>query len=191
MVRTLPGTTIEVDESRFAQGSVILDSLFLAGGLTLAQVSQLTGLEPHMVQNWVKRGFLPPPRDRRYNKDQFCRLALINMLRGCLRLDQVTALLSYLNGSLAKESDDIIDDSALYAYVLRLALWAEGEPLASRGEWEARCREVLADYQGPYPEARDKVAQGLRVILTAYASNRLREVAQLLGRELWEGSETG
>lgn len=191
MVRTLPGTTIEVDESRFAEGGVILESLFLAGGLTLAQVSQLTGLEPHMVQNWVKRGFLPPPRGRRYNKDQFCRLALINMLRGCLRLDQVTALLSYLNGSLAKESDDIIDDSALYVYVLRLALWAEGEPLASREEWAARCQEVLADYHGPYPEARDKVAQGLRVILTAYASNRLREVAQILGRELWEGSEKG
>lgn len=188
MVRTLPGTTIEVDDSRFADGGVILESLFLAGGLTLAQVSQLTGLEPHAVQNWVKRGFLPPPRDRRYNKDQFCRLALINMLRGCLRLDQVTALLSYLNGSLAKESDDIIPDSALYIYVLRLALWAEREPLADRAAWAAKCREVLFDYQGPDPAAKDKVAQGLRVILTAYASNRLREVAQLLGRELWEGS---
>lgn len=191
MVRTLPGTTIEVDESRFPEGGAILESLFLAGGLTLAQVSQLTGLEPHMVQNWVKRGFLPPPKGRRYNKDQFCRLALINMLRGCLRLDQVTALLSYLNGSLAEEWDDIIDDSRLYGYVLRLALWAEGEGLSRREVWREKCDEVLADYAPPYPEARDKVAHGLRVILTAYASNRLREMAQLLGRELWEGSEKG
>lgn len=190
MVRTLPGTTIEVDESRFHDGGAILDSLFLAGGLTLAQLSQLTGLESHMVQNWVKRGFLPPPKGRRYNKNQFCRLALINMLRGCLRLDQVTALLSYLNGSLVKESDDIIADSQLYGYVLRLALWAEREPLADRASWQAKCREVLSDYQAPCPGAEERVAQGLRVILTAYASNRLREVAQLMGRELWEGSET-
>lgn len=190
MVRTLPGTTIEVDESRFQDGGTILDSLFLAGGLTLAQLSQLTGLESHMVQNWVKRGFLPPPKGRRYSKNQFCRLALINMLRGCLRLDQATALLSYLNGSLVKESDDIIADSQLYGYVLRLALWAEREPLADRASWQAKCQEVLADYQPPCPGAEERVAQGLRVILTAYASNRLREVAQLMGRELWEGSET-
>lgn len=189
MVRTLPGTTIEVDERRFQDGGMILEPLFLAGGLTLAQLSQLTGLEPHMVQNWVKRGFLSPPKGRRYSKDQFCRLALINMLRGCLRLDQVTALLSYLNGSLVKESDDIIADSQLYGYVLRLALWAEREPLADRDCWREKCREVLADYQEPWPGAKERVAQGLRVILTAYASNRLREVAQLMGRELWEGSE--
>lgn len=189
MVRVLPGTTIELSEERWDEGPALLDSLFLAGGLTLGQVAQLTGLEPHVIQNWVKRGFLAPPKNRRYTQRQFCRVALIHMLRGCFQLDTVTGLLSYLNGSLALESDDIIDDSQLYRCVLRLTLRAEREPLAGREQWDAWCREALADYTGPYPGAAGRVAQGLRVILTAYAAARLRERAEGLWRTLQEGSD--
>lgn len=189
MVRNLPGTTIEVAEERWGEAPALLDSLFLAGGLTLSQVAQLTGLEAHVIQNWVKRGFLAPPKNRRYTQRQFCRVALIHMLRGCFQLDTVTGLLSYLNGSLALESDDIIDDSQLYRYVLLLTLRAEQNPLADKGVWEGWCREVLSDYTGPYPGAADRVAQGLRVILTAYAAARLRQTADGMWRSLQEGSD--
>ena len=37
--------------------------MFLAGGLTLSQVCQISGLEPYTVQNWVKRGFLSNPTE--------------------------------------------------------------------------------------------------------------------------------
>lgn len=189
MIRTLPGTTIEVSQERWDEAPALLDSIFLAGGLTLSQVAQLTGLEPYVIQNWVKRGFLAPPVARRYTQRQFCRVALIHMLRGCFQLDTVTGLLSYLNGSLALESDDIIDDSQLYRYVLLLAPRAEAQPLADRATWEDWCREVLADYTGPYPGAKARVAQGLRVILTAHAAARLRERADGMWRELQEGSD--
>lgn len=190
MIRPLPGTTIELDEARWAQGGAILDSLFLAGGLTLSQVAQLTGLEAHVIQNWVKRGYLPPPKGRRYSRSQFCRVALINMLRGCFRLEQAAALLSYLNGSLADQSDDIIDDSQLYLYVLRLAQRAQAEPMAGREVWAAWHREVLAGYRGPYPGAEARVAKGLQVILAAYTAAQLRQRADALCKNLLsEGSD--
>lgn len=189
MVRTLPGTTIEVSEERWDQAPGVLDSLFLAGGLTLSQVAQLTGLEPYVIQNWVKRGFLAPPKNRRYTQRQFCRVALINMLRGVLQLDAITGLLSYLNGSLVLESDDIIGDDELYRCVLRMIPPTERDPLAGREVWDSWCREALGRYTGPYPGAERRVAQGLRVILTAYAAGRLKREADGLWRQIQEGSD--
>lgn len=112
----------------------------------LSQVSQLTGLEPHVIQNWVKRGFVSPPRNKRYSRNQFSRIALINMLKDCLRLDQITRLLSYLNGHLDDESDDIIDESRLYTYITRLVFQAERSPWpggSSGGRGAPRCWRTM------------------------------------------------
>ena len=89
MIGILPGTTIEADPAREGAAEGILSSLFMAGGLVLSQVSQLTGLEPHMIQNWVKRGFVSPPRNKKYTRRQFCRIVIINMLRDSLPLERI------------------------------------------------------------------------------------------------------
>ena len=180
MIGTLPGTTVETDLSREDAAEALLSPLFLAGGLMLSQVSQLTGLEAHTIQNWVKRGFVSPPVGKRYSRNQFCRIATINMLKDCLRLDQITRLLSYLNGHLDDESDDIIDDSRLYTYITRLVFRAERSPMAGRLEWRDWCVQVLEDYDEPYPGARERVSRGLRVIVTAYAAARLKGNAERL-----------
>lgn len=186
MMGTLPGTTVETDLSRNDAAEALLSPLFLAGGLMLSQVSQLTGLEPHVIQNWVKRGFVSPPRNKRYSRNQFSRIALINMLKDCLRLDQITRLLSYLNGHLDDESDDIIDESRLYTYITRLVFQAERSPMAGREQWRAWCAQVLEDYDEPYPGARERVWRGLQVIVTAYASARLKTEAERMLKSLDE-----
>ena len=61
MAKTLPGTTIAVDWNKPEEAETLLNSLFLAGGLMLSQVASLTGLEPYVIQNWVRRGFVAPP----------------------------------------------------------------------------------------------------------------------------------
>ena len=66
MTWTLPGTTITAQREEADKTGVLFDSLFLAGGLTLSQVSSITGLEPYAIQNWVKRGFLSAPKAKRY-----------------------------------------------------------------------------------------------------------------------------
>lgn len=65
---TLPGTVLSVDADRPQAAEEVFSSLFLAGGLVLSQVTQVTGLEPYIIQNWVRRGFLAPPKQRKYTR---------------------------------------------------------------------------------------------------------------------------
>lgn len=184
MTGVLPGTTIETDLSRDDAAQSLLSPLFLAGGLVLSQVAQLTGLEPYVIQNWVKRGFVSPPKNKKYSKRQFCRIATINLLKDCLRLDQITRLLSYLNGNLEDESDDLIDDFELYTYITRLVFRLERSPQVGREHWQDWCVQVLEGYREPYPGARDRVRRGLQVVLTAYAAARLKGRAERMLKAL-------
>lgn len=184
MASYLPGTTIEVDQDRPDAAEALLSPLFLAGGLTLSQVAQLTGLEPHMIQNWVRRGFVSPPQQKRYSRRQFSRILLIGMLRDCMQLDKICSLLSYVNGDLDDESDDLIDDWQLYCYAARLIFRAHGHPLTEQDTLRQWCAEVLTDYQEPQPGARKRVERCLCIILTAYLAARLKQEADALLAQL-------
>lgn len=179
MVSILPGTALEVDLERKDAADTMLSSLFLTGGLVLSQVSLLTGLEPHTIQNWVKRGFLPPPVKKKYSRRQVCRLFIINMLRDSMQIDRICRLLSYVNGRLDDEGDDIIDDSALYLHIVALTA-RMGDEIPSPGQLHEWCGEVLSEYREPYVGARARVAAALEIILTAWLASCLRNRADLL-----------
>ena len=51
----IPGTILTADREQPASAETQLRALFLAGGMVRSQVTALTGLESHAVQNWVKR----------------------------------------------------------------------------------------------------------------------------------------
>ena len=169
---TLPGTTIAAHREDADKTRQQFDALFLAGGLTLSQVSSITGLEPYAVQNWVKRGFLSPPKAKRYDQEQVCRIILINMLKGTLALEQITHMLSYVNGNLADDGDDLIDDAVLYFMFVRLA--ARARHIGGSQQWDEAVESVLTDYREPVPGARERVRKVLRTMLTAWVANRLR-----------------
>ena len=173
----IPGTVL-TGSREYSEAQI--SAMFLAGGMVRSQVAAATGLEAHAVQNWVKRGFLSPPVGKRYTCRQFCRIAIINMLKGVLSMEKICALLSYVNGKLDTESDDAIDDSQLYFAFLRVA--ARLRDLASDQTALGKAiEESLSDYREPFPGARERVEQVLRVMLTAWASAQLqREAAALL-----------
>ena len=102
---TLPGTVLSVDADRPQAAEEVFSSLFLAGGLVLSQVTQVTGLEPYIIQNWVRRGFLAPPKQRKYTRRQLSRILMINVLKSTLSIEQICKLLSYINGALDDEGD--------------------------------------------------------------------------------------
>ena len=158
----LPGTVLEVDGSRPEAADELFSSLFVTGGLVLSQVCQITGLEPYAVQNWVKRGFLAPPVKKKYNRRQLSRIIIINMLKTALPMESICRILSYVNGQLDDESDDII--------------------AANRDTWPPRGLQetldaVLSGYQEPCPGARHRVADALEVMLTAWFSSQLQKQA--------------
>ena len=179
---TIPGTTLEGKRDNADRTDGLFQSMFLAGGLTLSQVSSVTGLESHTVQNWVKRGFLAPPRNKRYNMEQVCRIIIINMLKGALPLEQICSLISYINGSLTDESDDIIDDAVLYFKFVSLA--ARARHIGGSTEWGEAIEEVMANYAEPFPGAKKKVTKVLRIMLTAWIAARLKDQADSMIAEL-------
>ena len=178
----IPGTTLEGLRSNADRTDGLFQSMFLAGGLTLSQVASITGLETYTVQNWVKRGFLPPPQNKRYNMEQVCRIIIINMLKGALPLEQICSLISYINGSLTDESDDIIDDTVLYFKFVSLA--ARARHIGGSKEWGEALEEVMENYTEPYPGAREKVTKVLRIMLTAWIASRMKDQADRMIAEL-------
>lgn len=179
---TLPGTTLVGQRCRADRTEELFGSMFLAGGMVLSQVASVTGLEPYTVQNWVKRGFLPPPKNKRYDMGQVCRIVNINMLKGALPLERICSLLTYINGDLADESDDLIDDTALYFMFVKLA--ARARELGSTEEWNQAIDEVLADYAEPIPGARERIRKVLRIMLTAWIATRMRQQAEEMLEQL-------
>lgn len=185
MNECLPGTVLTVAKRQPEAAEELLRSLFLTGGLVLSQVSQVTGLEPYTVQNWVKRGFLAPPERKKYSRRQLSRVIIINMLKNALTMDQICQLISYVNGQLDDESDGTIDDSVLYSYFLRL-IWQQPEGTLSQSEGIEDILPVLEDFTEPVPGAKEHIAQVLAVMRTAWAAATLRERAEQMMKALCE-----
>ena len=181
MISTLPGTTIEVHLKR-GVSNTILGNIFMTGGLMMSQVSQLTGLEPYIIQNWVKRGYLSSPKNKMYSRRQFCRIVTINMLKDSLQIETITKLLSYINGVLSDESDDIIDDSILYdMYIDVLAELADD---VEESSLEKSIEGVLTDYVEPYVGAKKRLSKVLKIMFWANKAVEMKKRAEIILAEL-------
>ena len=173
MMWTIPGTVLHADRREAEMIPQQLEALFFGGGITLSQVTAITGLEAHTVQNWVKRGFLTSPVGKRYTLRQLCRILNINMLRGAMPIERICRLLSHVNGQLDDESDDMIDDSELYFMFVQLA--ARLKELYDPESVELVLDKHLADYEEPVPGARERVREILRIMLTAHLAARMMQ----------------
>ncbi|MBQ8533779.1 MAG: DUF1836 domain-containing protein [Clostridia bacterium] len=178
MATILPGTTIEVAQLKNGSSRQMFDGIFAAGGITLSQVSVMTGLEPYHIQNWVKRGYVSPPQKRQYSKNQFARIVIINMLRETLQIDRICGLLGYINGKLYDESDDLIDDSELYHMYTDM--------IASKGVSGneqtviAAAEDAVSGYNEPIPGAKSRLIKILQVMTYAHYASLYRKQAEEL-----------
>ena len=179
MMWTIPGTVLQAERSQAEQISQQLEALFIGGGITLSQVTAITGLETHTIQNWVKRGFLTSPKAKRYTLRQLCRILNIHMLHGSMPIERICRLLSYVNGQLDDESDDMIDDSQLYFLFVKLA--ARMKELYEPQSAEQMLEQYLLDYEEPVPGAKERVRQVLRIMLSAWlAARMIQETEKML-----------
>ena len=172
----IPGTTLiaQREDSEGLQNQ--FHAMFMGGGVTLGQMTGITGLDPYVIQNWVKRGFLSKPEHKRYSLNQLCRVITIGMLRGVLSMERICTLLSYVNGKLDDEGDDIIEDAELYFLFLQLA--AQARDLDTREQWDLALNATLEHYQPPTPNARQRVREVLRIMLTAWVASRMAQEAE-------------
>ena len=175
---TLPGTVLSVDADRPQAAEEVFSSLFLAGGLVLSQVTQVTGLEPYIIQNWVRRGFLAPPKQRKYTRRQLSRILMINALKSTLSIEQICKLLSYINGALDDEGDDTIDDTELYGAFVLVAGSVQKHGLTSESEMNRLIADGLKDYKESIPGAKERIERALRIMITAWRAAQLQTKAQ-------------
>ena len=179
---TYPGTTLSVELKDAKQIEQQFTAMFLGGGIVLSQVAAITGLEPYTVQNWVKRELLPPPERKRYNMNQLCRIVIINALKAALPMEKIIQLISYVNGDLDDDKDDLIDDAKLYFLFVLLASRAKDGFAAE--EWNRFLDNELSDYTEPVPGAKQRVKKVLWIMLTAWSASKLQKQAETMLSEL-------
>ncbi len=173
MPTTYPGTTIEVMSLERCSSRSLFDGIFAAGGITLSQVCIMTGLEPYMVQNWVKRGFVTPPKKRVYTRTQFARIIIINMLRDSLQIDRICSLIKLLGGLTPDPADDLISDDELYhRYVdmvsaLRINI-SDPDAVVNAAQTASE------GFVERIPKAREQLVRILQVMLYAHTASGLR-----------------
>ncbi len=170
---TIPGTVLTCPRQEAQFTPKRIEAMFLGGDITLSQVVAITGLETHTIQNWVKRGFVTPPQNKKYSMRQLCRILNMNMLKGAMQLDRICALLGYVNGRLDDEADDIIDDSQLYFLFADLA--ARVDVLLQAQDTDAVLEQALESYQPAWAENKTRVKNALRIMLTAYFAAKLQQ----------------
>lgn len=175
MFERFPGTNIPAESITQESAKLMLDNLFAGGGLVLSQVTALGNVEVYSVQNWVKRGFVSPPVAKKYTKRQFCRLVLINMLRDCMPIADITELLSYINGVLSDESDDTVSDDLLYEYFIGMLSRLDS---TDPDIVESTAKLVTQDYSEPRQGAAERLTRVLCIIYFAYRAALLRHESE-------------
>lgn len=112
MDKYLPGTNSKFNDSELFE--TYKQTIETTNGLSLNQICNITKLQPHMIQNWVKRGYIPHPINKKYYVKHLARILLINALRECMYIDDINSLMVHINGDVDDESDDIISEEDLY-----------------------------------------------------------------------------
>ncbi len=192
MVR-LPGTTVSVEHLPEEGAFAALQPVFAVsgGGLSLSQVAELTGLLPTTIQNWVKRGWVESPKQKKYGPGQVARILIINLLRPTMQLTQILTLMTYINGRVDDRSDDIIPDERLYSLIsgLLLAMDRTGETDAEA--IHALVQEQLTDDKGCVPGSEERLGKALEAMLLSVGAAYLMQRARALYDELGSMTETG
>ena len=175
----IPGTTLPFNNAATEDCfSLISPLLTVTKGLTLAQVRELTGLETSTIQNWIKRGWVKNPTEKRYGEEQVMRIILINMMRGSMQMEQIAFLMSYINGSVEDRSDDILPDRELFNILCSIIYTCQQNAVA-----DTEYLDRVIDNRLEHAKISDGVSQkklrtALRAMVLAILATQMKELAQ-------------
>ncbi len=178
-VRTLqqfvPGTALPFDGGG-GMFSMFRPLIQATDGLSLRQVCSVTGLEGSTIQNWIKRGFVSHPVDKKYRERQLARILLISALRDCMKIDNIGSLLATVNGNADDTGDDIISEEQLYDYLCEV-IGKAGEGALSMDAIPQTVREVTRDYVPTDDTAAARLNNALTVMVYAYTAGQYKKEA--------------
>ena len=173
----IPGTILNRREMGNVTGLEFLKKIFyISDGVMLTQIREISGIDGSTLQNWTKRGWVANAKLKRYNIDQVAHILIINMLRSCMQLDKIAFLVSYINGRVYDQSDDIIRDSQLYDYICRILdrLMNAGEVSKDNTTLRDTIEEITSDYEEKVTGARKRLNTALEIIIIAYYASIIK-----------------
>ncbi len=176
MPRMFPGTTVEVLHLRKGASRTLFDGIFATGGITLSQVSVMTGLEPYMIQNWVKRGFISPPQKRVYSREQFARIVIINMLREAIQIDRICSLIEAIADVIDDTGDLLKGDDDLYHFYVDMIANGNVNINDENAVTEAASR-ATAEVTEKEANAKRRLVRILKIMAYAHTASRLKASA--------------
>ena len=179
MITKYPGTTIEVLNMQKGCSRTLFEGIFAPGGITLSQVSNMTGLEPYLIQNWVKRKFLSRPVKKLYSKEQFARIIIINMLRESMQLESICSLVKIIGGDVDNENDDFIKDDELYHRYVDMISQMNVD-VSNRENVLKTAQNGAEGFESDIPGSKDRLARILQIMLYAHMASELRDSANEL-----------
>ena len=173
----IPGTILKKSEMGGVTGLDFLSKIFfISDGVMIAEIRRISGLDTSTLQNWTKRGWLENSKLKRYNMDQVAHILIINMLRSCMQLDKIAFLVSYINGRVYDETDDIIRDSQLYDYICRILdkLMNAGEISPDGTTLKETIEKTTSGYEEKVSGARRRLNTALEIIIIAYYASIIK-----------------
>ena len=177
MSTTYPGTTVETSSLSKGSSKMLFDGIFATGGITLSQVSVMTDLEPYIIQNWFKRGFVSPPKKRIYSREQFARIIIINMLKESLQIDRICGLISVIGGIIDDPLDDLVSDEELYHRYVDMI--ADGHiNISDPTSVALAASDACGDFEERVAGARKQLVKILQGMLYAHSAGQLRKSAE-------------
>ena len=173
----IPGTILNRKDMGDVTGMEFLKKIFyISDCVMLTQIREISGIDGSTLQNWTKRGWVANARLKRYNIDQVAHILIINMLRSCMQLDKIAFLVSYINGRVYDESDDIIRDSQLYDYICRILdkLMKAGEISPDSTTLKSTIEKITSDYEEKVTGTRRRLNTALEIIIIAYYASIIK-----------------
>ncbi|MBR5190794.1 MAG: DUF1836 domain-containing protein [Clostridia bacterium] len=179
MLEKIPGTALPFNISAAENCySLISPLLTVTKGLTLSQVTELTGLETSTIQNWVKRGWVKNPEGKRYGEEQVMRIILINMMRGSMQLEQIAFLMAYINGSVEDRADDILPDKDLFNVLCNIIYICEQSSALDMEHLDKIIENQIDKTKINDAISVKKLKTALRAMVLAFLSTQIRDMAQ-------------
>lgn len=178
MIDFLPGTVLKFSEAVANDCYSVIEPLFaVTKGLTLSQVCDMTGLKATTIQNWVRRGWVKNPENKRYGEQQVIRIILLNTMCSSMELQQIEFLLEYINGEVSDTSDDILPDRELYNVLCRIVINSEKIPAEDGKMLDNLISDAVHGAELKDAEAEKKLKTALRAMALAIIAGRIRSLA--------------
>ena len=178
-------TRKKTDRQELVDFEAIRPAFAVTGGLMLSQVVEMTGLGSSTIQNWIKRGWIMSPTEKKYSERQVARILIINMLRKSMQLENILKLMECVNGDVEDQSDDIIKDADLYIYIYNIVKRTEPLDQFTLERLDSVIDEEIRDYHGTaegytghVSDAAKRLHDALKIILLTYMSSELRKRAE-------------